>query len=282
MKWSYAEYERDIVAVAKAFIKLGLRPQHSVAILGELQNYSNDVEYLLHCPPGHNAPEWHISNMAAVVAGGLACGVYTTSSAAAVEYKLQHGRADILVLEDAEQLDKVTMGIYYCFYSSYLDPGERGQAAAAAGGGAVLGRGRGGVRRDDLGPAAGARQRPAGGRAAGEAGAAGRQHGLHARLHIRHHRSASELPNFKLLLLRNLICRQSEGSFAVPRQHHVDHPGQPERVQLEHRQRGRGLLPPAQPHRGADHRHLPLLLRRRHRLVRGQDSAPGEVFLLVL
>ena len=118
MKWSYAEYERDIVAVAKAFIKLGLRPQHSVAILGELQNYIYinvvaEYKYLLHCPPGHNAPEWHISNIAAVVAGGLACGVYTTSSAAAVEYKLQHGRADILVLEDAEQLDKVTMVIHY-------------------------------------------------------------------------------------------------------------------------------------------------------------------------
>ena len=119
MKWSYAEYERDIVAVAKAFIKLGLRPQHSVAILGELQNYSKTLlnkKYLFHCPPGHNAPEWHISNIAAVVAGGLACGVYTTSSAAAVEYKLQHGRADILVLEDAEQLDKVTMGIYYYLF----------------------------------------------------------------------------------------------------------------------------------------------------------------------
>ena len=51
-----------------------------------------------------------------MVAGGLACGVYTTSSAAAVEYKLQHGRADILVLEDAEQLDKVTMGIYYYLF----------------------------------------------------------------------------------------------------------------------------------------------------------------------
>ena len=50
-----------------------------------------------------------------MVAGGLACGVYTTSSAAAVEYKLQHGRADILVLEDAEQLDKVTIGILLLF-----------------------------------------------------------------------------------------------------------------------------------------------------------------------
>ena len=50
-----------------------------------------------------------------MVAGGLACGVYTTSSAAAVEYKLQHARADILVLEDAEQLDKVTIGILLLF-----------------------------------------------------------------------------------------------------------------------------------------------------------------------
>ena len=40
----------------------------------------------------------------------LALGVYTTSSAATVWYKLEHsGRADILLVEDVEQLDKVTM-----------------------------------------------------------------------------------------------------------------------------------------------------------------------------
>ena len=73
------------------FIKLGLQPHHSVAILG------------------HNAPEWHISNIASILAGGLACGVYTTSSAEAVQYKLEHSRANIVVLEDELQLAKVDL-----------------------------------------------------------------------------------------------------------------------------------------------------------------------------
>ena len=57
--------------------------------------------------PGHNAPEWHISNIASVLAGGLACGLYTTSSPEALAYKVTHSRAEILVIEDKEQLDKV-------------------------------------------------------------------------------------------------------------------------------------------------------------------------------
>ena len=56
---------------------------------------------------GHNAPEWHISNIASILAGGLACGVYTTSSVAALEYKLRHSRANIMVVEDRDQVDKV-------------------------------------------------------------------------------------------------------------------------------------------------------------------------------
>ena len=76
--WTYLEYERDIRRVAKvgqpqgrtpshcchpqAFVQLGLRPHHGVGILG------------------HNAPEWHLANIAAVVAGGLATGIYATNS----------------------------------------------------------------------------------------------------------------------------------------------------------------------------------------------------------
>merc|ERR1719447_570813 len=70
VSWSYVEYEADIRRVAKAFIKLGLRPHHSVAIIG------------------HNAPEWHQANIAAVVAGGIATGVYPTNSPEAVDYVL--------------------------------------------------------------------------------------------------------------------------------------------------------------------------------------------------
>ena len=36
VKWTYAEYEREIITVAKAFIKLGLQPHHSVGILGKI------------------------------------------------------------------------------------------------------------------------------------------------------------------------------------------------------------------------------------------------------
>ena len=88
-KWSYAEYERDICRVAKAFIKLGLEPHHSVDIIG------------------HNAPEWHMSNIAAIIAGGLATGIYASNSPEAVKYVAKHSRANIMVVEDEEQLRKL-------------------------------------------------------------------------------------------------------------------------------------------------------------------------------
>lgn len=89
VKWTYAEYLDDIKTVAKAFIKLGLKKSHAVGILG------------------FNAPEWHISNIAAVVAGGLATGIYSTNSADAVRYVAEHSRANVIVLENEEQLAKV-------------------------------------------------------------------------------------------------------------------------------------------------------------------------------
>ena len=56
---------------------------------------------------GHNAPEWHISNIASVVAGGLAVGIYTTTSVAELQYRAAHSRANIMVVEDEEQLEKL-------------------------------------------------------------------------------------------------------------------------------------------------------------------------------
>ena len=54
-----------------------------------------------------NAPEWNISNLAAVVSGGLAAGIYTTNSPAAVKYVAEHSRANLVVVEDQHQVDKV-------------------------------------------------------------------------------------------------------------------------------------------------------------------------------
>ena len=58
----------------------------------------------------------------------LVCGIYTTISAEAMEYKPEHGWADISTLEDAEQFDKVSNGylsINYYLYFTYRHSGER-------------------------------------------------------------------------------------------------------------------------------------------------------------
>merc|ERR1712142_1247086 len=89
VKWTYAQYLEEVVTVAKAFIKLGLKPYHSVNILG------------------FNAPEWHISAVASVTAGGLTAGIYTTNSIDATRYVAEHSRANIMIVEDEEQYAKV-------------------------------------------------------------------------------------------------------------------------------------------------------------------------------
>ncbi len=53
VKWSYSEYLKDITSVAKAFIHLGLEHHNGVAIWG------------------FNSPEWFISDVASIFAGGV-------------------------------------------------------------------------------------------------------------------------------------------------------------------------------------------------------------------
>jgi long-chain-fatty-acid--CoA ligase ACSBG len=55
---------------------------------------------------GFNSPEWIIANMAAIMAGAKAAGIYTTSEAEACWYITDHSRARIVVVEDVKQLDK--------------------------------------------------------------------------------------------------------------------------------------------------------------------------------
>ena len=51
--WNYAEYYNDIKCLSRAFINLGLTARHAVAILG------------------FNSPEWFLSEMACIFAGGM-------------------------------------------------------------------------------------------------------------------------------------------------------------------------------------------------------------------
>ena len=89
VNWSYKQYHADSRTVAKAFIKLGLERHHSVGILG------------------FNAPEWFITQAAAIFAGGISCGIYTTNYPHVCKYIAELSRANILVVEDEKQLDKI-------------------------------------------------------------------------------------------------------------------------------------------------------------------------------
>ncbi|XP_036144018.1 very long-chain-fatty-acid--CoA ligase bubblegum-like isoform X2 [Monomorium pharaonis] len=87
--YTFQEYESTVRIVAKAFLKLGLERHHSVCILG------------------FNSPEWFISNLATIYAGGFAAGIYTTNSPKACHYCAEHSRANIIVVEDDKQLQKI-------------------------------------------------------------------------------------------------------------------------------------------------------------------------------
>ncbi|XP_076668613.1 acyl-CoA synthetase bubblegum family member 1 isoform X3 [Andrena cerasifolii] len=87
--YTYSEYEHNVRIVAKAFLKLGLERHHSVCILG------------------FNSPEWFFSDLAAIYAGGIAVGVYTTNTPDACRYCAENSKANIIVVEDAKQLEKI-------------------------------------------------------------------------------------------------------------------------------------------------------------------------------
>ena len=88
-KMTYKDYYSQSRVVAKAFIALGLERFHAVSILG------------------FNSPEWFMAQMGAIMAGGLSVGIYTTNTPEACRYVAHNCRANIIVVEDEKQLDKI-------------------------------------------------------------------------------------------------------------------------------------------------------------------------------
>jgi hypothetical protein len=87
--YSYKEYYRLVCQTARGFIQLGLMPHYSVGILG------------------FNAPEWFLSDLGAIFAGGFASGIYTTNNAEACHYVAENSRCNIIVVENDTQLQKI-------------------------------------------------------------------------------------------------------------------------------------------------------------------------------
>ncbi|KAK9889339.1 hypothetical protein WA026_004614 [Henosepilachna vigintioctopunctata] len=89
VKVTYKQYLHQIRTCAKGFLQLGLEQHNAVCILG------------------FNSPEWIISNMAAIFAGGIATGIYTTNSPEACYHCANVSRANIIVVEDEKQCAKI-------------------------------------------------------------------------------------------------------------------------------------------------------------------------------
>ena len=85
---SWTEYGKKVREVAAGLLALGLEPGDRVAILGD------------------NRPEWLICHLGAMTAGGATCGVYPTSAAEQVAYVVGHSEANVLFVENEEQVDK--------------------------------------------------------------------------------------------------------------------------------------------------------------------------------
>lgn len=73
----------------KVFIKLGLQRWDAVGVLA------------------FNSVEWFITELAAIHAGGIITGIYTTNSVDSTKFVLERSGAKIVVVDDAKQLEKV-------------------------------------------------------------------------------------------------------------------------------------------------------------------------------
>ncbi|XP_069505657.1 long-chain-fatty-acid--CoA ligase ACSBG2 isoform X2 [Ambystoma mexicanum] len=88
-KLTYKQYYQECRNAAKGFLKLGLERYHGVGILG------------------FNSAEWFIADVGSILAGGFAVGIYTTNSAEACQYVAENCEANILVVENHKQLQKI-------------------------------------------------------------------------------------------------------------------------------------------------------------------------------
>lgn len=86
---TYKEYKERVEKMAKVFIKLGLERHGTVAVLA------------------FNSVEWFVSELAAIHAGGIIAGVYTTNSVDSCLHVLESSRANIVVVDDAKQMEKI-------------------------------------------------------------------------------------------------------------------------------------------------------------------------------
>ncbi|HXT16085.1 MAG TPA: AMP-binding protein [Gemmatimonadaceae bacterium] len=85
---TWREYHDRVRLGARALIALGVEPHDHVTIIG------------------YNCPEWFIADYAAIMAGGIPAGIYTTNTPEQCRYVAAHCDARVAFVEDEEQLAK--------------------------------------------------------------------------------------------------------------------------------------------------------------------------------
>lgn len=130
IKWTYKQYLHDVTVCAKAFIRLGLERFHSVCILGfnspewiiadlaaihagfviiYIFFFYFDPFFPLFIPHfwWFHVNDAHLIYVFFLLFSGFAAGIYTTNSAEACLHCALNGQADIIVVEDRKQLEKI-------------------------------------------------------------------------------------------------------------------------------------------------------------------------------
>jgi long-chain acyl-CoA synthetase len=86
---SWQQFEQETFDFATALLSLELKRGGSVCILMG------------------NVPEWPISDIGTIAAGGVGVGLYPTSSAEQIAYIINHSDAEFVLVDSADQLQKV-------------------------------------------------------------------------------------------------------------------------------------------------------------------------------
>src|ERR1043166_3280564 len=86
---SWQRFAEETFDFATALLSLDLKPGGSVCILMS------------------NVPEWPISDIGTILAGGVGVGLYPTSSAEQIAYIINHSDAEFVLVDTREQLQKV-------------------------------------------------------------------------------------------------------------------------------------------------------------------------------
>jgi len=90
--WTYTQYNNDSRVAARAMMAMGLEPFDGVNIFG------------------FNSPEWLMSEVGAIFAGGVAAGIYPSDTPEQVIYKSSHSNSSIAVCETMKQANVFLKG----------------------------------------------------------------------------------------------------------------------------------------------------------------------------